>query len=275
VNDQVSPLGRLNRFMPKDKGSRRVAEGVPFGPHPRHRLDVYAPVSFDEALPVLNFVYGGGWNSGSRSDYEFAGRAFAAAGFVTVIADYRVVPEVHFPGFLEDGARALNWVRAEVGVFGGDASRQFLMGHSAGAYNAMMLGLAPEEFGSNWEDGALKGIVGLSGPYDFYPFDVAESIAAFSNAPKPEATQPVNRVYSEAPPVFLGHGTSDTICGLYNTQNLADRLRAVGAEVDEQHYEGVKHALPLLALMRFLRWRLPVYKETVRFMKAQLQGDAG
>src|SRR5690606_3152567 len=156
--------------------------------------------------------------SGTRADYAFAGRAFAATGFVTVIADYRVVPEVHYPSFLEDGARALNWVRAEAGVFGGDPDRQFLMGHSAGAYNAMMLALAPEDFGTSWADGALKGVVGLSGPYDFYPFDVDASIAAFSRAPEPERTQPVNRVRPDAPPVFLGHGTKDTTCGLYNTE---------------------------------------------------------
>lgn len=253
--------------MPKDRGSRCVARDVPFGPHARHRLDVYAPTSFETSLPVVSFIHGGGWHSGDKADYEFAGRAFAAAGFVVILANYRMVPEVHYPVFVQDGALALNWVMAEAGVFGGDPTRQFLAGHSAGAYSAMMLGLAAERFGSTLPEGTIKGVVGLSGPYDFYPFDVAEAIAAFGNADDPAQTQPVNLVHPNAPPVYLGHGTADVICGLYNTQNLADRLRAAGVAVTESHFEGGKHALTLLSLMTLLRWRSPVLKQAITFMR--------
>lgn len=255
--------------MPKDRGSRCVGRDVPFGPHVRHRLDVYAPKSFDTPLPVVSFIHGGGWNSGDKADYEFAGRAFAAAGFVTILANYRMVPDVHYPVFVEDGALALNWVMAEAAVFGGDPTRQFLAGHSAGAYNAMMLGLAAERFGGTLPEGTIKGVVGLSGPYDFYPFDVAESIAAFSNAAEPEKTQPINHVHPNAPPVYLGHGTADITCGLYNTQNLADRLRAAGVAVTERHFEGGNHGLTLLSLMTLLRWRSPALKQAIAFMHDQ------
>ena len=69
------------------------------------------------------FFYGGGWTSGERGDYGFVGRAFAARGFVTVIPDYRLVPEVRFPAFIEDGAQAVKWVRDHIAEFGGDPRR--------------------------------------------------------------------------------------------------------------------------------------------------------
>lgn len=215
--------------------------------------------------PVLLFIYGGGWDSGTKSDYEFA-----AAGFITIIADYRIVPEAHFPDFLEDGALALNWIGAHISELGGDPDRLFLMGHSAGAYNAVMLGLDAASHGAHGLAGRVKGIVGLSGPYDFYPFDVPASIAAFSRAPDPEATQPVNLVHAEAPPMFLAQGSKDRTCMPRNTKALAARLREFGVNVNEQHYPGIGHPEPLLTLFPMLRWHTPIYREVVGFMRAQL-----
>jgi len=260
----------LNTVMPKDGGARRVARDVPFGDHPAQMLDIYAPKDFETALPVLVFFHGGGWNSGTRAEYEFAGRAYAAAGFITVLPGYRIVPEAHFPDFVVDGALALNWIDAEISVFGGDPKRLALMGHSAGAYNAAMLALDPARFGANAAPANIKALVGLSGPFDFYPFEVPEAIETFSRTGEPERTQPINLAHPGAPPAYLGHGTKDTVCGLHNTENLAAALRASGVPVIERHYAGIGHAAPLLALFPLLRWRVPVYRETVRFLHQHL-----
>lgn len=261
-----SALGWLNLISPKDGAGRRVAQHVAFGPHPRHRLDVYAPREFDAAVPTLLFVYGGGWDSGTKDDYEFAGRAYASAGFVTIIADYRVVPEAHFPDFLEDGAQALNWISGHAAAFGGDPDRIFIMGHSAGAYNAAMLGLDPVRFGADKAAGSIRAVVGLSGAYDFHPFKVPAAVAAFSRAPDPERTQPAKIAGHGAPPFYLGHGSRDVICGPYNTINLAARLRAKNVPVVERHFPGLGHPAPLLSIFPMLRWRAPVFRETVAFM---------
>ena len=62
---------------------------------------------------------------------------------MTVLPDYRLVPEVRFPAFVQDGAAATAWVAREIGRFGGDGSRVVVSGHSAGAYIASMVSLAP------------------------------------------------------------------------------------------------------------------------------------
>lgn len=264
-----SPLGWLDLLLPRDGGAALVAENVAFGPDNRHRLDVYAPVDRSQTAPVLNFIYGGGWDSGTKADYGFVGHAFAARGFVTVIADYRVVPDIHFPAFLEDGGLALQWVDANIDRFGGDASRQFLMGHSAGAYNAVMLGVNGKRFGAPDMVGRLRGVIGLSGPYDFYPFDVAASIAAFSKASAPELTQPINLVTGDTPAMFLGHGRKDNICLPRNTRAMAAALRAKNITVTERYYDHLAHPGPLLSLFRLLRWRSSVFEDVMAFLEAE------
>ena len=107
----------FNALVPVDQGVSRVAEGRwPMGPIPRQKLDVYRPAEAGEELPVLVFCYGGAWNSGERGLYDFAGRAFAAAGFLTIVFDYRLVPAVRFPAFVEDTAAVIAWAVAQRGA---------------------------------------------------------------------------------------------------------------------------------------------------------------
>jgi len=264
-----SALGWLDLLMPRDGGTRKLASDIAYGPQERHRLDIYAPKKLSAPAPIVFFIYGGGWDSGSKADYQFAGHALAAAGYVTIIADYRVVPEVHYPGFLEDGGLALAWALHEAVAYGGDPDQIVLMGHSAGAYNAVMLGLDGLRYGAPDMSGRLRAIVGLSGPYDFYPFDVPASIAAFATARDPLLTQPVNVVPERPVPVFLGHGSRDTTCLPRNAVALAKSLRQAGGEVTERYYDNLAHPGPLLSLFPALRWRAPVYREVVGFIGAQ------
>jgi acetyl esterase/lipase len=268
-----SPLGWLDALVPKDSTSRRIAQNIAFGPHPRHRLDLYAPVAPQGPLPLLIFVYGGGWDSGDRREYSFAGRALAALGFLVAIADYRVFPEAVFPAFLDDLGLAATWLVAHAIHYGGDPSRLFLAGHSAGAYNAVMFGLDPARFGAPALIGRIAAIVGLSGPYDFYPFDVKQSIDAFGTYPDPLSTQPINFVTPAAPPMLLAHGVRDTTCGDYHTVRMAAKLRESGVPVVERHYPRLKHAAVVLGLMRPFRLLLPVYADVARYLRQQAAGQ--
>ncbi len=264
-----SALGWLDFLVPKDGSSRRIAATVSYGPDPRHQLDLYAPKRSSGPMPVLLFIYGGGWHEGTRSDYSFAGRAFAAMGFLTAVIDYRLVPAVHFPAFVEDCGRAANWLIGNAATYGGDPARMFLAGQSAGAYNAVTLALAPARFGAPELAGRVKGVVGLSGPYDFYPFDVSESINAFAQAPDPTETQPVNLVTPAAPAFLLIHGNDDKLVAPRNTVALAGKLRAAGVPVEERHYPGMEHAQTVLALMRPFRPVWPVYAAVAAFLRAR------
>ena len=207
---------------------------------------------------------------GDRGYYGFAGRALAALGYVVVVVDYRLVPEVEFPGFLDDCAEGFAWTVKHVAEYGGDPSRIALMGHSAGAYNALMLIFSERFLGARGLAGHVRAGVGLSGPYDFFPFDVPVSIRAFGAVADPRATQPVNLVRPGRPPMFLATGDADDLVRPRNTAALARTLRGAGCEVVETHYPGVTHAGTLLALGTFGRRKAPVLAEVAAFLKAHL-----
>ncbi len=263
-----SPIGAFNAVASGDAGSELAGNGMAYGEHPRQRLDVYAPAKRTASMPVIVFIYGGSWNSGSRSDYAFAGRALAAQGYVTVVADYRLVPEVQFPDFLDDNARAMRWTKDNISRFGGDPRRIAVVGHSAGAYNAVMLALDPRYLRRAGVDGSsLKAVVGLSGPYDFFPFTSSAARDAMGNAPDPLQTQPVTFARAGAPPMFLAHGLDDTTVNPRNTATMAARLRSRGAIVTERRYPGLDHADTLLAIPQFTRARRQaVFDDVMRFL---------
>jgi acetyl esterase/lipase len=262
-----TPLGWFDALVPKDAASRRIATDLRFGSDPKHKLDLYAPRHPAGPLPLLIFVYGGGWDSGDRRDYGFAGRALAALGFLVAIADYRVFPEVVFPAFVEDLGAAASWLAAHAADYGGDPERLFLVGHSAGAYNAVIFALQPERFGGAAVAGRIEGLVGLSGPYDFYPFDVKQSIDAFGTYAEPLTTQPVNLVTPAAPPMLLAHGVRDTTVGDYHTVRLAAKLREADVPVVERHYPNLRHAPVVLGLSTVLRPVLPVYADVAQYLR--------
>ncbi len=262
----LDPLGTFNALMPKDRGSARVGEGIAFGAGPRLKLDVYAPrAAARRPRPVIVFLYGGSWNSGRRQGYGFAGRALAAQGFVVLVPDHRLVPEVRYPDFLRDCAEAVRWARREAGRYGGDGGRIVLVGHSAGAYNAAMLALDPALLGG--DRAAIRGFAGLAGPYDFLPLDDPSTIAAFGQWRPLAATQPVGLAAAGAPPALLLHGTGDTRVKPRHSPSLAARLEAVGADVRLKLYPGIGHVEILAAVAIPFRRRAPVLADVARFAK--------
>lgn len=249
----------------RPQGTRDVA----FGPHPRQKLDIYVPPGEATNRPVIFFIYGGSWSGGTRGTYALVGEAFAARGYVTVIADYRLVPEVRFPAFIEDGALALRFVTQNIARHGGDPGRIHLVGHSAGAYNAMMLALDRRYLAAAGVNRrAIRAAVGLSGPYDFLPLEGAVTTAAFGQARDLSQTQPISFARRDAPPILLATGSADRTVLPRNTQNLAARLRQVGAPVTVKIYDGLGHADPALALTPLFRWRAPVLDDILAFFES-------
>ncbi|MEO5578304.1 MAG: alpha/beta hydrolase [Sphingomicrobium sp.] len=267
-----SPAGLLNGVsrIAGDGGVRTAVRGAAFGPDPRHKLDVYVPADMPAGarLPVVIFWYGGGWVDGSRGDYAFAGRAFAAQGFVAVIADYRLVPQVRFPSFVEDGALALKWARDNIGAHGGDPARIALSGHSAGAYIAAMLALDRHYLADTGVDPAIvRAAALLSGPYDFYPFTEPRGRDAMGQWPRPAETQPVSFARADAPPMLLMHGTADVVVRPGNSRSLAARLTQLGAPVELRLYPGKSHIDTIKSLSPAFRGSTPGYVDAIAFLR--------
>jgi acetyl esterase/lipase len=264
-----STVAIFDAVVPKDGGAILAKSGIAYDRDPRNTLDIYTPEPARPHAPVIVFMYGGSWSSGNRADYSFAGRAFAARGFVTVIPDTRLVPQIRYPAFIEDGAHALRWVHDHIAEYGGDPRRIYLVGHSSGAYNTVMLALEPRFLREVALDRrVIKAVAALSGPYDFLPLDVNATRDAFGRVSNLEATQPVNLASKSAPPIFLATGSADTLVYPRNTTALARKLREAGAVVEAKIYPGISHSGTVVALSRPFRSDAPVLDDIVGFLDA-------
>ncbi len=256
----------FNFLVPKDAGTTLVASRVSYGPDERQRFDLYRPNGAAANLPVLIFVHGGGWDSGRGEPYEFLARAFAAQGYLTATITYRIGPKNLFPDFVVDAASAIRKVQDSAVEHGGDATRIFLVGHSAGGNIILQSVLDPRYFDAAHVDlKSIKAIATLAAPADFYPFDAKKSVAAFGKHPHPEETQPINYARSDAPPLLLMHGSIDTTVRPPNSRNLFQKLKLLGAPVELKEYPGVGHVEIMLALSKPRRSRLPVLADILNF----------
>ena len=244
-----------------------ISHSVAYGEGARRTLDVYRPRN-GAALPVVVFFYGGSWQTGNKNLYRFVGAALARLGYVVVIPDYRLYPEVRYPQFLEDGARAVRWAKDNAARFGGDPDKIFLMGHSAGAYIAAMLALDPR-----WLDAVglspdrdIAGLIGISGPYDFLPLRQGTLRTIFGgNDP---TTQPISHISPGAPPALLLTGAQDGLVDPGNSSGLAARLQAAGDTATLRTYRWVGHLSIIGTFSPLLRFLAPVQRDVDAFIKA-------
>lgn len=232
----------------------------------RQTLDVCRPISAASA-PVVVFFYGGGWRSGRKGLYRYVAKALARRGYVAVVPDYRVYPEVRYPEFIEDAALAVRWVKDNIGRFGGDPETIFLKGHSAGAHIAAMLSID-----ARWLQRVglsprcdIAGLIGLAGPYDYLPLRDDTLKVIFGGADRQE-TQPIFHVAPGAPPALLMTGSTDRLVEPGNATRLAVRLRAAGNKATVRTYERVGHYLIVAALAPLLCFFLPVWRDIDSFI---------
>jgi acetyl esterase/lipase len=264
-----SPLGLLNAVGPRDRGVRRVARSVPYGDHPRQTLDVYAPDGAAD-LPTIVFFYGGGWDSGSKDLYGWAAQALAAQGFVVALPDYRIVPDVVFPTFVEDAAAATARAAELAPTWGGDPARLGVAGHSAGAHLAMMIALDVRYMAGAGAPDVIRAAAGLAGPYEFLPLNVPASINAFGHVEDPLQTQPLTFARADAPPVWLGHGTADVTVHDEDSILLDARLRALGARSELELYPGLTHEDLIATFSPLFRKKAPVLADASAFFHQAL-----
>jgi acetyl esterase/lipase len=265
-----SPVRILNSVAAAGHGFT-TTEDVAYGPLARQTLDLYTPATPAPAggWPVAVFFYGGSWNDGERADYRFVGAALASRGVLTMVADYRLYPEVRYPEFLRDSALALAWGLMEAPRLGGDVKRVFAMGHSAGGYNAAMLALDPRWLaGTGHAPGELAGWVGLAGAYDFFPTENPLAQPVFFHPNYPARAQPIEFADAKGVPAFLGAPVNDRVISpTRSTQALATRLQAAGTPVTVKFYERASHATLIGAFGAPLRWLAPVLDDVVGFIE--------
>lgn len=264
---RISGVGVLNALS--GDGDVVVTSNNRFSDGRRGLLDVYAPPDAQDA-PLAIFFYGGSWEEGAKADYRFVAMALARRGVVTMVPDYRLYPDVRFPDFVDDGAKAIRWARRNATEFGADPCLVFLIGHSAGAYIAAMLALDKRKLDAE-SRAALAGVVGLAGPYDFLPLhsDVLKRIFAPAGGDL-SSSQPINYVRGNAAPMLLLSGLADKTVRPENSRRLAARIRAAGGSAETRFYKHVNHTMLIGTFSPLLRPLAPALKDTMAFIGARV-----
>lgn len=132
-----------------------------YGPHERHRLDVF-PAARPDA-PILAFIHGGYWHSRDKTLVHYLAPTFVAADVTFVSIGYRLCPEVTVGEVFADVAAAIDWIHAHGETVGGRVDRLHVAGHSAGGHLAAML------CGPAGRPMVLKGGCSVSGLHDLEP----------------------------------------------------------------------------------------------------------
>jgi len=251
--------------------SKAPTVAIAYGDDARQKLDVYVPEGkAGTAYPVLVFYHGGAWRDGERDGYGFLGRAFAARGIVTVIADYRKTPKHRFPTFVEDAASSVAWVHANISKYQGDPEKLFIMGHSAGAHIIMMTALDKQWLAvKGLEPSIIKGAIGLAGGYDFLPLTTDSSKIALGGWPDLTETQPITYARADAPPLLLLTGDADTVVKPRNSTSLQAKMDNLGGKSELKIYAGIDHADIVMAISRPYRSKAPVLADVTDFIKAK------
>jgi acetyl esterase/lipase len=260
---RCSPVAILNASVPT--AGLSITRNVAFGARPDQRLDIYRPTNAS-GLPLVVFYYGGGWHGGNRAKYQFAAASLARTGVVVVVPDYRLYPAVTFPDFLRDCGESAAWAQRRQESLGGGGGF-FLMGHSAGAYNAVMIGLNHTWLhDAGGDPSKINGIIGLAGPYEFVPANTPDIAASFPDG-GPQ-TQPITYVRQNEPPLLLLAGSDDETVKPRNSIALANRAHAAGAQAELKIIPGLGHVGLITALTPLFRWRAPVLKDVTSFIRA-------
>jgi arylformamidase len=242
----------------------------------RTRLDVYAPEGRDH--PIVIWIHGGAWRIGDKAHVQAKPKAFNERGYVLVSVNYRFQPAVAYKEQAGDIARAIRWVHDHAGEFGGDPRRIFLMGHSAGAHLAALVGtdgryLAKVELKLS----DLSGIVLLDGAGYDIPRQIKQSalpraktmyttIFTADEAKQKEASPITHVAKGKGIPPFLILHVASRRDSKAQSDGLATALREAGVESKVVPAEGKTHAtinrelgqpddVPTQAVFDFLRER--------------------
>jgi acetyl esterase/lipase len=245
----------------------KVVRDQRYGPDARNLLDVYAPPQARNAPTVL-FVHGGSWQGGDKADYQFVGESLARAGYVTGVMSYRLAPQNRYPTYVQDAAAALKWLRDNARTYGGRPDDLFVVGHSAGGFNAVeavdnVRWLA----GAGVPISAVRGVIGIAGPYS-YDFRQFPSRVAFPEGATPDEVMPDRHVRPDAPPHLLLVAANDTTVYPENAINMEAALKKAGIPVTLTVLPKLNHVTIIGAAARNLTFLGATRQQMIDFIEA-------
>lgn len=274
----LSALGIVNGIS--SSGGVGVSKDIAYGESKLQNLDIYYPKPLAKAMqaqnaindsyPMVVFVHGGSWENGNKEDYAFVGQSFAQAGYVTAVINYRKAPEHVYPDFVQDTAKAIAWSHDNATKFHADPKRLAVVGHSAGAFNAIAA-ISDEDFLAPYGLSAtdIKAVVGIAGPYS-YDFRQYGGTSAFAADATPDEVMPDRHIKGSQPPYLLLTAENDKTVYDTNTIKMTKALKDYGVTVETGEIKGASHATSIGAMAGPFRWVNDVRAQVLTYLDKEL-----
>lgn len=262
-------------------GGVGVSKDILYGDEPLQDLDIYYPKPLAQAMkaesainqsyPMVVFVHGGSWESGSKEEYAFVGQSLAQAGYVTAVINYRKAPSHVYPDYVKDAAQAIAWSHNNAKSFYADPERLAVIGHSAGAFNAVAA-IANEDFLAPYgiKPTDIGAVIGIAGPYS-YDFRKFDSATAFGPNATPDQVMPDRQIKGQQPPYLLLTAEKDKVVYDTNSIKMTEALKAAGVTVENGVIKGASHATSIGAMAPPLRWVNDVRAQVLTYLDKTLQ----
>lgn len=258
VIEAISEKGKQAVFFGLQKLTRNnritIRKDIPYGELPQQTLDIYQPATGAAEFTLL-FVHGGSWQFGHKNEYAFMGQALASQGITTLVIDYRLFPQVNYPEFVNDVARALSWFAESAEFYGLDQAPLFLMGHSAGSHIALLAALDPDfsrAFG--YRQDMIHGVICLAGVYSFRPEKsrlYQQIFPAELSGEQYHKVKPLNFLTPGGTPLYLLHGRKDATVACRSAERMYKNALLVGHPVTLDVRENYGHYAMLFDFLNY------------------------
>lgn len=245
--------------------------------HERHVMDIYVPPNpVSEALPVVLFIHGGAWQSGSKGAAgDFFSPLVNSGKYVVADMNYRLSQHAIFPAQIHDVKAAIRFLKANAETYNIDPDRFAVAGSSAGGHLANLAGtsfgvtdLEGSQLGNAMQSSEVDAVLDVFGPTDFLttrdhfyhvinegictgnPEQFGQegtSVADFLGCPLDDCPEtavsasPITYVDSDEPPFMIMHGLEDCTVPYPQSEQLRDLLLDNNIPVEAHFFEGVGH----------------------------------
>lgn len=223
-------------------------------------LDLYSPVGNTETLPGVVLFFGGGWRDGRKDQLRAYAQHFAQNGYVVATPQYRLRDAGLWPKSVQDAKCAMRWMRAHAEENNVDPERIGVMGNSAGAYLALMVGYTPGdpffEGDGGWpeESSAAQVVVDIYGPTDFTEEGRRDHslLTRYMNGryeadpSRYEKASPIRYVTEDTPPTCVIHGTVDMLVPVHQSDWLVEKLQEKVVPHLYDRLDGWPHAMDVV-----------------------------
>lgn len=199
----------------------KIIENIQYGDFSRNKLDIYYPQEIKNRIPVVIWFHGGGLTGGDK----FLPDQLKTDEYVIVAPQYRLMPDDSLQDCIDDAAKAVAWVIDSIGNFGGDNSKIFVSGHSAGGYLTSMIGLDKkwlQKYGKNAD--SLAGLIPFSGQVITH-FAQRQKQGISELTPLIDEYAPLSHIRRDAPPYVIITGDRELeLFGRYEENAYMSRM---------------------------------------------------